>query len=129
MEIEMLKAISEMLDVKSSDKLESTHVKVCCAKVMLDGIIKGMEVSRKPVSTIPDYEPCNPLGKLKDIIPKKQVPTEPQPEIEFDNVKKIFTKVNNPPKDGMVEINGYRVKATAIVGKTLKDIETLGTKI
>ena len=128
MYVKMLEAISEMLALPDDQKDLDAYKQVWCAKLMLDKIIEGMQEPKAELTTWASTSNSTKveMSKLKAEEPKR---TGKEPEVEYDHVKKIFTRVDNVPEDGMIELNGYRVRATAIVGKTLTDIPKIGTKL
>ena len=131
MYIPMLEAVSEML---AEDKDGVTNQeRVFCAKTMLDKIIEGMKDKLLPPSELAvmpytgtGTPPPQAQPATLEVKPKR---TGVEPEVEYDNVKKVFTRVTNIPADGMIEINGYRIKADTIIGKSVKEIPLLGEKV
>lgn len=133
--IPMLEAVSSM--ISETEKESPSIDAVRCAKLMLDKIIEGMKeqdtsstVYSAPSSlSLDDTHLSTPV---KQVASPKSTPTTikvPLPEIEYDSAQKKFLRVKNIPEDGMVVINKRRVKAIEIIGKSIPEVEQMGTPV
>lgn len=121
--INMLKAISTMLDLKGCT-LDNSKARVDCAKIMLDEVIKSMNEGQptiprlitpsvvekeidKTTKIIEEME----SGKLSEEEIKKQ------PRIVLDKDRKI-SAIENFPATGMIELDGKKMMAKDAIGKT-----------
>ena len=118
--VNMLKAVSNMLEYKTPNTAteEQTErpfaVKVSCAKVVLDEIIRSLESGEnpKPVSkektTASDLEP-----KAK---PEPKASVEPMYQIMVDD-NQMLIGIKNLPLDAEIEVDGKVMKHSEALGK------------
>lgn len=114
MVINMLKAISRILE-------DSKEQKVICAKVMLEEIIKGMEIPKEDITQVikPKKEPIvqliqpkpEPPVPLTSKPPKKPVPKDKR-RLVVDHGK--IVRIEN--YNGMLELDGKRVSSKDAIG-------------
>lgn len=130
MQIEMLKAVSEMLSIKAEDKAELAFERVRCGKIMLDKIIEGMDkepsYSKMQFDSEPEFEP-QPQPQPE---PKKKEPPLFFPVVDDHHkldkilVMKDGSKVE-APEDMMVEIDGITMTHDQAKGKSFKELRVL----
>lgn len=114
MVINMLKAISKMIDCKGIDPIIEFKARVECAKTMLDEIIKGSEGKNSAEILSPISEKVvEPMGK--PIPTKPHVPKDKR-QIVVDASRKI-TSILNYPLDGKIELDGKIMTHAQALGK------------
>ncbi len=118
MTINMLKAISKMLEKGKDDTLET---RVSCAKIMLDEVIKGLEKEPPGVTVTATYGaddeeaaiPSKPEPKPK---PKPLPPKDKPYRVVVDADRKI-TKIEGLDLDAPVILDGITMKHKDAIGK------------
>jgi len=128
----MLKATSKMLDPGEPTKMDTGFfVQVACAKTILDEIIKSLESNPIPENPKPVYKEKTQAAK-PNLQPKATL--EPKPEVETPSTdKEWFVTVSDKgdlfiqdfPEDGMVELDGMKMKYKDTVGKKFKKARIL----
>ena len=132
----MLKAVSKMLDYPTPNtaaeaELEKPfRIQVGCAKIILDEIITNLESNPIPENPKPVYKEKTQAAK-PDLQPKATL--EPKPEVEIPTDKEWFVTVSDKgdlfiqgyPEDGMVELDGVKMKYKDTVGKKFKKARIL----
>ena len=124
----MLKAASSMLAHPSG---QISQERVACAKIIIDELVKFYEDDPIPENPKPVYKEKTQAAK-PDLQPKAAL--EPKPEIETPPTdKEWFTTVSDKgdlfiqdfPEDGMVELDGVKMKYKDTVGKKFKKARIL----
>jgi len=126
MVLNMLKAVSKMLELSDSDTLEVVDVKVRCAQTMLDQIIQGMIDEAKVITTVP-------LEIIKS--PTADVPIQPQPttstlpekraakagEVEIMVDAGKIKSIKNAQDDTMIQLDGIAYPWKRAIGRSFSE--------
>jgi len=132
MVINMLKAISQMLDVNGETATPTAFERVKCAKLMLDEIIQGM-IDEKPDTTtvstsqVTHQEP--PKSQLKSPLASELEPKDPEYTMEIDPVTKVlkWMKMDGKllPPTKQLRIDGKIIDYSKAIGMSFKKLEVV----
>ena len=113
LEIEILKAVSGMMDITDEKEIPIIKVRINCARGILDGVIKAMEAPSL-------------VEEVRTILKKPPVPrieVEPvestNPNDKYKIVVKdgVLLKVEGLPLDAMMEVDGIKMTHRNAIGK------------
>lgn len=112
--IDMLEAISEMINDANEDK-------VACAKIMLDRIIEGMKREKEGSIIVAYNDHLKETLDVKIQPPKKKIipPNAEQYPIILNDDKTI-REIQGLPLDAMVELDGIAMTYQDAIGKTFQ---------
>ena len=117
MTINILKAISKMLDQEGLTETQAYMVKAACAKIMLDEVIKGLEqdgsltITHDPgpgVVTKPKPEPL-PKGKYKVVV----------------DASGKMTGIEGLDPNALILMDGKKIRHKDAIGKTFEKVTLL----
>lgn len=131
MTVNMLKAISKMLEVPEEYEVVSLLAKIGCAKIMLDEVIKGLEgdmslavkesllfPSAMPTGTS-DFPPA-PHPPATCAKPQKREAKPGEVKIVLDSSRRI-AKIENFPLDGKLMLDNVITTHKDAIGKTFTE--------
>ena len=126
MVVNMLKAVSQILDIKETGEALTAFERVKCAKIMLDEIIKGMDVDKTRPFTPPPTEliPSKPSSLAKELEKPEPVYT-----MEIDKVTKTlkWMKKDDKPLDlkQLLLVDGKKVEYGRALGQPFKQLKVV----
>lgn len=116
--INMLEAVSAMLEIPDTEKVLIGYEKVKCAKIMLDKIIEGMKKDKSldnSYGKIVDVARLTPIEEAKpNPTSAKRMPKQDEVEIMVD--AGIIQSIKNAKDDTMIELDGKALPWRKAIG-------------